>query len=158
MFKPCYKQSINVDRIKLTLLTCAKANKLLALLLAFSAISSFPQLPRREADMVASYHVVPYLQHCYASVITSNTVHNHWKYYINVVTQTCSGFSVTDISSDAVHPQKSCIYISQTPHCMLQHINVTFSHLRSKEFISVHKSCVPHSRDTTECTLVYIQM
>ena len=32
------------------------------------------------------------------------------------------------------------------------YINVTSSHLRSKEFISVHKPCIPHSRDTTKCT------
>ena len=35
---------------------------------------------------------------------------------------------------------------------------VTSSHLRSKEFISIHKPCIPHSRDTTKCTPVYIQM
>ena len=75
---------------------CAKPYKLISqlieLLLAFSAISSFPQLLRREADMVASYDIVPYLQHCYAWVVTNNAVHNYWKCYINVVTQTCSGF------------------------------------------------------------------
>ena len=26
---------------------------------------------------------------------------------------------------------------------------ITFSHLRSKEFISIHNSCIPHSRDAT---------
>ena len=44
----------------------------------FLAISSFPQLlPRRKTDMVASYSVVPYLQHCYAWVVTSSAVHNY---------------------------------------------------------------------------------
>ena len=41
---------------------------------------------------------------------------------------------------------------------MLQLLHVTSSHLRSKEFISIHKVCIPHSKDTTKCTLVYIQM
>ena len=31
---------------------------------------------------------------------------------------------------------------------------VTSSHLRSKEFINIHKPCMPHSRDTTKCTPV----
>ena len=35
---------------------------------------------------------------------------------------------------------------------MLQLLHLTCSHLRSKEFISIHKSCVPHSRDTTKYT------
>ena len=58
-------------------LMCNKACKLTALLLAFSAISSFPQLLRREGHMVASYSVVPYLQHCYVWIIMRNTVHNY---------------------------------------------------------------------------------
>ena len=50
---------------------CAKACKLIVLLLA---LSSFPQLLRHEVDMVAFYHIVPYLQHRYAWVFTSNAV------------------------------------------------------------------------------------
>ena len=45
-----------------------------------------------DTDMVASYHVIPYLQCCYASLLTSNAVHDYWKCYINVVTRTCLGF------------------------------------------------------------------
>ena len=41
---------------------------------------------------------------------------------------------------------------------IIQLPNVTSSHLRSKELISIHKSCIPHSRDTIKCTPVYIQM
>ena len=37
-------------------------------------------------------------------------------------------------------------------------IYVTFSHFRPKEFISTHKSCIPHSRDTTKRTVVYVQI
>ena len=38
-----------------------------------------------DTDMVASYHIVPFMQ-CYcASVITSNAVHDYWKCYINIV-------------------------------------------------------------------------
>ena len=59
------------------LLTRTKACKLITLLLAFLVISSFPQLLRCEADMAVPYHVVPYLQHCYTSIITSNAVHNY---------------------------------------------------------------------------------
>ena len=51
--------------------------KLLALSLAFLSKVSFPQLIRQETDMVASYRIVPYLQHCYAWVITSSAVHNY---------------------------------------------------------------------------------
>ena len=32
------------------------------------------------------------------------------------------------------------------------YMNVTFSHLRSMEFISVHMSCTTHSRDATKCS------
>ena len=35
-----------------------------------------------DTDMVASdYHVVPYLQCCYASLATSNAAHDYWKCY-----------------------------------------------------------------------------
>ena len=38
---------------------------------AFSAITSrFPQLLKCDTNMVASYCLVPYLQHCYASLIS----------------------------------------------------------------------------------------
>ena len=74
------------------LLTYATAYKLIALLLALLAIMSFPQLLRRcETNMVVSYHVIPYLQRCYAWIVTSSAVHNYWKCYINVVTWTCLG-------------------------------------------------------------------
>ena len=74
---------------------CQRLYKLIALSLAFLAqflaISSFHQLMRCETDMVMSYRIVPYLQCCYAWVVTSNAVLNYWKCYINVVTWTCLG-------------------------------------------------------------------
>ena len=39
-------------------------------------------------------------------------------------------------------------------HCM----NETLSHLRSKEFQRIHKPRIPHHRDTSQCTPVYIEM
>ena len=49
-----------------------------ALSLAFLAVASrFPQLLKCDTDMVASYRVVPYLQRCYASLITSSAVHDY---------------------------------------------------------------------------------
>ena len=35
---------------------------------------------------------------------------------------------------------------------------VTLSHLSSKESMRIHKPCILHSRHTTKCTPVYIQM
>ena len=64
----------------------------ISLSLEFLAILSFPQLLRCKTGMVASYRVVPYLQRCYAWVVTSSTVHTYCKCYINVVTRTCLGF------------------------------------------------------------------
>ena len=62
--------------------------------------------------------------------------------------------------------QQNHSQVFNVPHPLLlkddsQHGYVTSSHLRSKEFISIHKPCIPHSthsRDTTKRTLVYIQM
>ena len=36
--------------------------------------------------------------------------------------------------------------------------NVTLSHLRPKEFQRIHLSCIPQHRETSKCTLVYIEM
>ena len=40
----------------------------------------------------------------------------------------------------------------------LQYDDVILLHLRSKEITGIHKSCIPHSRATTKCKPVYIQM
>jgi len=37
-------------------------------------------------------------------------------------------------------------------------MNITLSYLRSKEFQRIHKPCIPHHRDTSGYTPVYIQM
>ena len=75
MFKPQYKQLINMDGIELKPSYVCKS---LSIVTPFSAIAScFPQLLKWDADMVESYRVVPYLQRCYASLVTSNAVHNN---------------------------------------------------------------------------------
>ena len=46
--------------------------------LAFSDVASrFPQLLNHDTDAVAAYRVVPYLQRCYTSLVTSNAVHDY---------------------------------------------------------------------------------
>ena len=79
-----------MDRIELKPSDVRKSRSIItASSFAFSAIAShFPQLLKCDTDMVASYHVVPYLQRCYASLVA---IHDYCKCYINVVTQTCSG-------------------------------------------------------------------
>ena len=73
MFKPQYKQLINVDGIELKPSDVRKSRSIVtAPLLTFSAIASrFPQLLKCDTDMVASYLVVPCLQCCYASLVAS---------------------------------------------------------------------------------------
>ena len=70
MFKPHYKQLISVVGIELKQYAIASS-------IAFSDITSFPQLLRYDTDMVESYCVVPYLQCCYALVVMSNAVHDY---------------------------------------------------------------------------------
>ena len=79
MFKPQYKKLINTDGIELKLSDVRKSRSIImAASFAFSAVASrFPQLLKCDTDMVASYRVVPYLQRCYASLVTSNTVHDY---------------------------------------------------------------------------------
>ena len=49
-----------------------------------------------------------------------------------------------------------CMYVCIVHiHTYITCMYVTLSHLRSKEFISIHKPCIPNSRDTTKCTPVY---
>ena len=61
MFKPWYKQLINVDGIELKPSNVRKSQSIVtASSFAFSAIASrFPQLLKYDTDMVASYRVVP---------------------------------------------------------------------------------------------------
>ena len=79
MFKPQYKQLINVDGIELKPSDVRKSRFIVtASSFAFSAVASlFPQLLKCNTDMVASYRLVPYLQHCYASLVMSIAVHNY---------------------------------------------------------------------------------
>ena len=94
MFKPQYKQLINMDGIEPKASDVRKSRSIITpSSFAFWAIAShISQLLKYDTNTVASYHVVPYLQRCYASLVTSNAVHDYWKCYINVVTRTCSGF------------------------------------------------------------------
>ena len=41
---------------------------------------------------------------------------------------------------------------------VLQLLHVTLSHLRSKEFQRIYLPCIPQHRETSKCTLVYIEM
>ena len=117
--------------------TCAKAvykhRYAISLSLEFLDISSFPQLLRCKADMVASYRAVPYLQWYYAWVVTSSAVDNYWKCYINVVTRTCSGFYwYIHTLPRALHALGSRAYISVKPlAAILQYINVTYTKTRT---------------------------
>ena len=82
MFKPQYKELINVDRIELKPSNVCQGWSIAASSsLAFSAIAShFPQFLKHDtnkSDMVPSYHVVAYLQRFYASLVTSNATHNY---------------------------------------------------------------------------------
>ena len=79
MFKPQYKQLINMDRIELKPSEVHKSRyTVTASSFAFSAIASrFLQLLKCDTDMVASYCIVPYLQRCYASLVTSSAVHDY---------------------------------------------------------------------------------
>ena len=81
MFKPQYKQLFNVDGIKLK---PSDVHKMVYLYIVtassfvFSAVASrFPQLLKCDNDMVACYHILPYLQLCYASLVMSNAVHGY---------------------------------------------------------------------------------
>ena len=79
MFKPRYKQPINMDGIELKPSDVCKSQSIVKTSsFVFSAVASrFPQLLKYNTDMVASYRIVPYLQHCYTSLVTSNAVHNY---------------------------------------------------------------------------------
>ena len=76
MFKPWYKQLINVDGIELKPFNVRKSWSITtASSFAFSAIASrFPQLLKHDTNMVVSYCIVPYLQHYYVLLVTSNAV------------------------------------------------------------------------------------
>ena len=79
MFKPQYKQLINVDEIEIKPFDVCKSRSIAtASSFAFSAIvSHFPQLLKHDTDMVASYHVVLYFQCCYGLLVMSNVVHDY---------------------------------------------------------------------------------
>ena len=81
MFKPQYKQLINVDAygIELKSSDMHKNHFIITVsLFVFSAIASrFPQLLKCDTNMVASYRIVPYLQCCHALLVTNNAVHDY---------------------------------------------------------------------------------
>ena len=68
-----------MDEIELKPLDVHKSRSIVtASSFTFSAVAShFPQLLECDTDMVASYCVVPYLQHCFALLVTSNAVHDY---------------------------------------------------------------------------------
>ena len=79
MFKPQYKQLINVDGINLKPSDVHKSRSIVTVSsFTFSAVTShFPQLLKYDTDMVASYRVVPYLQHCYALLVMNIAVNDY---------------------------------------------------------------------------------
>ena len=91
---------------------CKNQSITTASLFTFSAITShFPQLLKCDTDMVASYRIVPYLQRCYALLVTSNVVHD----YLKVLYKGCNigcAWSFTDISTLSLGccaPSGSCV-------------------------------------------------
>ena len=64
-------------KLNSSLLMYTTAYKLIVLLLAFLAITSFPQFLRCETDAAAPYCTLPFLQHSYPWVVTSIVVHNY---------------------------------------------------------------------------------
>ena len=68
---------------------------------------------------------------------------------------TCCVLSVTEHlqTTATAYGLCTCTPPIELPHESLYylHYNVTLSHLRSKEVTGIHKSCIPHSRDTTKC-------
>ena len=79
MLKPQYKQLINVDGIELKPSDVRKSWSIAtASSFALLAIASYyPELLKCDTDIVASYRIVPYLQRCYALLVTSNAVHEY---------------------------------------------------------------------------------
>ena len=136
MFKPQYKQLINVDGIELKLSGVRKSLSITtASSFAFSAITScFPQLLKRDTDMVVSYCVASYLQCCCALLVMSNAVHNYWKVLHKDCNTDMLGVLLIYLHSPSgTACPRDCAYIS-VKHLatMLQPIIVTLSHLRSK--------------------------
>ena len=108
--------------------TCAKAGLSLQprSSFAFSAVASrFPQLLKCDTNMVVSYHVAPYLQRCYASLITSNAVHDLKMLHKRCNTDVLGILLIYQHSLlGAGHPRDR-VYISVKPlAAMLQPINV----------------------------------
>ena len=80
MFKPQYKQLINVDGIEFKPSDVCKswyiATEHHRLHFQPSHLTQVPQLLKCDTDMVASYRVVPYLQRCRALLVTGDAVHD----------------------------------------------------------------------------------
>ena len=128
MFNPQYRQQINVNGIELKPSDARKIQSIAtALLFVFSAIAShFPQLLKRDTDMVTSYLIVPYLQRCYALLVTSNAVHHYWKVLHKGFNMDVLGVLPIHLHSPlgTVHPWDRA-YISVKPLVtMLQPINI----------------------------------
>ena len=78
------KQLSEVNEVELKPFAYTTASKLTVISLVFLAISSTPQLQGRETDMVVSYHIIPYLQHCYSWVVMYSALHNVLHKYCNM--------------------------------------------------------------------------
>ena len=123
MFKPQCKQLISVDGIELKPSSLHKSRSIVTVSsFAFSAIASrFSQLLKCDTDMVASYRVVPYLQRCYVSLVST---------WLLKMLHKCCNTDVLGVLLIYPHSPSGtacswdCAYISVKPlAAMLQHLN-----------------------------------
>ena len=61
-----------------------------------------------------------------------------------------------------MHPHNNCAFCYRSTEFSTELVDiankyVTLLHFRSKEFQRIHKPCIPHRRDTSKCTLLYIE-
>ena len=84
MFKPQYKQLIIIDS---SLSTCTKAS--LASSFVFSTIASFPHWA---SEGWYQYGSILLLRYTSLATLLCLASYEYWKCYINIGTQTCSGF------------------------------------------------------------------
>ena len=98
---------------------------------AFSAIAScFPQLLKHDTNMVASYHVVPYLQCCYASLVISNAVHSYWK----VLHKGCN----TDVLRVLPHSPSGTVRPRDNAHISLKPLAAVLKPINNSLYLPVY--------------------
>ena len=114
---------------------------------AFSTIAScFLQLLKHDTDMLASNHIILYLQHCYASIVTSNAVHDYWK-----MLHKCCNTDMVGVLLIYPHSllgaacPRDCTYISVKPlTAVLQPINACMYICMSGDDLRMHEQTYVH--------------